>query len=752
MRPHSLKLWKCLLVGICALAGDLFGQTRITGVVTSSVNEEPLIAATIEINSKGTYSDLQGRFAFLCDTGVAYIVVRYLGYETFADTIVLQVDSLNLSINLHPLANPLAEVTVSTGRYEQVLGETTVSVETLDAALIEQSNTTSIDDVLDKVPGMAIIDGQANIRGGSGFSYGAGSRVLMLVDDVPAYQADSGFPNWDDYPIENIASLEVVKGASSVLYGSAALNGTINLRTAYVVEKPKTKVFTFYRSYFRPRDKIKKWWDDAPFEYGVGLSDARRLGKVDIVNGFYYLDRQSFQRDNYNQYGRIYTKVRYKINQQVEVGVGGMVNTGKNQSFFFWKNAQEGAYQGEPSNFSKTNYLRFSIDPYLKIINPRGDRHEVKGRIFSVRNRSIADRSNNSQLYYGEYQYLRPLPSLDATITTGIVGIHTGVNADLYGDTSFMSNNLAAFFQVEKRFLDKLTLQGGVRYERNTVAGPRLVNGMRNGDGTSSEARPVLRFGATYKLSEYSYLRASWGEGYRFPTIAEKYISTTFGSTLISPNLDLQSETGWSSEIGIRQGFKISKFTGLLDVAAYWSEYFDMMEFIFTGLIEGFQSQNVGDTRIRGFDISLNGSGHIIQMPVVLLAGYTYIDPTFQNFTKNDSLSSTSSQNILKYRSRHLWKLDAQFGGNKLQMGLSVQHTSNVEAIDAIFELFIPGLQKFRQQHRGNTTTDVRLIYGITEKLKATLLMRNVLNEEYSVRPGILAAPRNLSLRLDCSL
>ena len=75
-----------------------------------------------------------------------------------------------------------------------------------------------------------------------------------------------------------------------------------------------------------------------------------------------------------------------------------------------------------------------------------------------------------------------------------------------------------------------------------------------------------------------------------------------------------------------------------------------------------------------------------------------------------------------------------------------------MEAIDAIFEVFIPGLRSFRDNHKDYTTTDLRVQYRISDRLTFTLLGRNVLNEVYSVRPGLLAAPRNLALRLDATL
>ena len=61
---------------------------------------------------------------------------------------------------------------------------------------------------MEQVPGVTIIDGQANIRGGSGFSYGAGSRVLLLVDDLPMLAADAGDIKWSFLPVENLEQVE----------------------------------------------------------------------------------------------------------------------------------------------------------------------------------------------------------------------------------------------------------------------------------------------------------------------------------------------------------------------------------------------------------------------------------------------------------------------------------------------------------------------------------------------------------------
>ena len=740
--------WSILLL----LSFPLSAQTsQVKGTIVDGETKDPLVGATVQSSTTGTFTDLSGQFSLTVTISETELNISYVGYESLTYIINTQDTSEGVVLYLRPTSNLLGEVTVTTGKYEQPLGETTVSLEILKPGLLEQTNTTSIDEVLGKVPGVAIIDGQANIRGGSGFSYGAGSRVLVLVDDIPAYQADAGFPNWDDFPIENLAQVEVVKGAASALYGSSALNGIINLRTAYAKEKPRTKLAIFGGLIMPPRDLNKKWWSKSPGEVGFSIADARRVGRFDLVHAGYFLDRNTVNREGYDRYGRFNSKIRYKVTDQMEVGILGSFNRGIGQDFFYWLDSESGAYKGDSSTYSTSDYFRYSLDPYLRIINDRGDRHEIKSRLFHVDNRNNAGRSNTSQLLYGEYQFLHHMPGIKALATMGVVGIRTNVQAELYGDTTLKSNNLAAFVQFEKKW-NRWSINAGLRYEQNTVFGPSSLGSERIPNGKTQETKPVFRLGANYQMSEGTFLRASWGQGYRYPTIAEKYISTSFGATLISPNLSLRSESGWSAEVGIKQGFKMGDFQGFVDAAAYWSEYFDMMEFVFTGLIKGFQSQNIGDTRIKGLDCSLSGKGSILGVPAVLLAGYTFIDPKFQDFTVRDSMNSTADYNILKYRSKHLIKFDGQTAFDKFNIGLSVQYTSNQEAIDRVFYLFVPGLEAFRESHRGYALTDLRLLYSFSDHVTLSTQCRNLFNVEYSERPGLLAPPRSITMRLDFQL
>lgn len=223
-----------------------------------------LIGATIKANATtGVVTDINGAYELFLPKGNYSLECSYVGYETQIKKITLE-DNQNIDFQLIVAQNILNQLTVTSGRYEKPLGEVTVSMEVLKPDLIQRNNGQSMDNILQKVPGMTIVGGQPNIRGGSGFSYGAGSRVLIMVDDIPALQADAGSPNWNDFQVETIEQIEVLKGAASSLYGSSALNGVVNIRTAYAKDKPITTFSTFYTYYDDPKDKNQIWYKKQP--------------------------------------------------------------------------------------------------------------------------------------------------------------------------------------------------------------------------------------------------------------------------------------------------------------------------------------------------------------------------------------------------------------------------------------------------------------------------------------------------------
>jgi outer membrane receptor protein involved in Fe transport len=759
-----------LFLWIGTLATAWSQNATLTGTATDADTGEPLIAATISAGDIGTVTNFDGSYELSLPAGQYAIKLSYVGYDPASITVELQENENRiLNFSLKEEATMLQTATVTSGKFEKPLSEVTVSLEVLRPGLIQNTSKATIDEALEKIPGVTILDGQANIRGGSGYSQGAGSRVLLLVDDVPILTADAGFPNWDDVPVENIAQVEVVKGAASALYGSSALNGIINVRTAYPKSEPQTEGAIFYTHYMKPEDKNLAWWDTAgvqPRTMVASLSHRRKIGsKFDLVVGGFYQNEESFNQDTYNNYGRFNFSTKYRVTDRLSIGLNGNLNRGESGNFFYWI-TDTIPYIGVPSTVNRRERTRYNIDPNITYYDNANNRHRFLSRFYNVDNDNDNGQANSSQMYYAEYQFQRQMQSADLVLTSGLVASGTAIDAELYGDTTFTSRNFAAYLQLDKTFFDRLNVSAGFRYEDNLLENPGFEYPSGNRIDTvppsnERESKPVFRLGLNYRLAKATYLRGSWGQGYRFPTVAEKFIVTNVGFFDILPNPTLNSETGWSAELAIKQGFKLGEFQGFVDVAAFTSRYFDMMEF---NLISaGFRSVNIGNTEISGFEITAAGEGQLGEVELALLTGYTYVDPRFVEFDTTkvpagemstqgqiNSQNSSSDEDVLKYRSRHLFKFDLEANYKKAFLGTEIFYNSQQEAVDAAFLLIINGLQRFRDRHRdGATVFNLRGGYRFSDQLKLSILFNNILNQEYASRPGLLNAPRSLTARVD---
>ncbi len=785
MNKQTTKLLLFSFLFVIFSTNILLGQEAILkGVITDEESAEPLIGATVRVGDAGTTTEYDGSYELKLTPGTHKILISFVGYADWEKEITINDSGATLDVNLSSgvLLDELI-ITTEKGEAKSIM-EAIGTIEVVGSQLSSNTASPSVDDVLEKVPGVTIIDGQANIRGGSGYSYGAGSRVLLLINGIPALAGDAGNPSWNDIPMENIDQVEILKGAGSALYGSSALNGVINVKTAFAKSEPETEFSSFITYYMKPERDSVVWWrpQTQPHDFGASFAHRQKFGKLDMVLGSYFVQENGYRSGVHNRYIRGNANLRYRITDEFVIGLSSNFNTGSSEDFLYWKGRDSLAYHGEDGTDVATEMVRYIVDPYVNYRDGFGNRHRLQGRLYDVTNDNANNQSNSSQLYYGEYQFLRTFDGLGITTTAGLVGIKTDVQAELYSDTTFSSSNLSAYFQADKKFFEDtkrpLSLSFGARYENNVIKTPSEVEGFVIEEGRIQEGRPVFRFGANYTLFEHTSLRASWGQGYRFPTVAEKFIRTSAGLINIYPNPTLESETGWNAEFGIKQGFMIpgTSMKGLFDVSLFWTEYQDMMEFTFhlfeddlKNTVLGFQSLNIGDTKIQGIDISLGGNGKLFDRgSVTFIGGYTFINPQFKDwdlvgadtmdFDKIltaprgpvNAFLSSSENNILKYRFQHSFKFDIQFDLFGIIAGASINSLSNMEAVDQIFEDVLPGVREFREEHNnGVRFVDFRLGYQINENLKANFLLKNALNTESAVRPGIIDAPRNLTMRLD---
>lgn len=790
---------------ICVLCAQ---SSIISGSVLAE-DGEVIVGAKIIFKkdvSHGALTDEKGLFRLELPVGNQVLICKASGFQN--DTLSVTVkEGLPLSVNivLKSLIEQLADVEVKVGKFDKPLEDQTVSLQVIKPALIENKNTRSIETALDQTPGLNILDGEPQIRGGSGFTFGVGSKVAVIVDDMPMLSGDAGRPEWGFIPVENIHQIEVIKGAASVLSGSSALSGSVHIRTAFPKATPTTKINVYSGFYSEPSTRDATWWDNYPGIHGLNFLHSRMIQNLDVVVGgnlnydhgyigppvvdsivsTVFPDTVSnfSERDLVSMRARINFNLRYrsKTIRGLNYGINGNFMKAQTNMPLAWLNDSTGLYRAYPGAIFLQNQFIFNVDPFLNYFTQTNGKHSLRGRVLYVDNVMSANQSNSATTYYGDYIFQKSYPQLNnLDFIGGITGTFTNSFANIYAGSGSPNNqmlNVSAYTQLENKINKTLNLSAGGRLEYFRL------------NDTLTALKPIFRAGASMKLYQETYLRASYGQGYRFPTITERFIKTGVGNFGVFPNPNLKPESSWNAEVGIKQGLKFGKLYGFVDVAGFWQEYKNTIEYMFgiwneitdvqkLGSSAGFMFLNTGESRVLGIDASFSGTAKLGKSSsIVFMVGYNYIVPktltpdyvyAVDSLNRVFSYNSTSldpSKGILKYRFLHNAKADMEWTiKNKFAFGVSAKYFSKIINMDAIikdFEQFTTDnstdiglwLQDLRymdyfKSHRfGNWIFDARLSYQISAQHKIAIIGANIFNRSYSLRPLKIEPPRTIMLQ-----
>ncbi len=214
---------------------SLLAQNKLQGTIIDAKTKEKLIGASVYLVDlqTGTISNENGKFK-LENLKCLQISVKFsfIGYETQLKTINLPQNKA-IKIKLIPTVFESAEICVSGGSYS-TQHQNAIKIESLGSTLIMQSNASSLTEALSSVPGVDMISsgGAATKPVIRGLSM---TNILFVNNGVKLenFQFSDHHPYVsDEFGIDKI---EVIKGPASILFGSDAVGGVINL----IREKPE---------------------------------------------------------------------------------------------------------------------------------------------------------------------------------------------------------------------------------------------------------------------------------------------------------------------------------------------------------------------------------------------------------------------------------------------------------------------------------------------------------------------------------
>ena len=722
-------------------------QSVVRGVVTDALTGQSMPGVHIVYGEgQGTLSGTEGEFEIKTGSGTIIITFRFVGYKLEKREVnPAQGDTLTLAIALTPDVTNINEIVISASRSEQKLSELTVSMSVIKPSVITRNHIESAVELLNRTPGVEVLDGQASIRGGSGYSYGAGSRVLALIDGLPALSADAGNIKWNSLPLENISRIEIIKGASSVLYGSSAMNGVINFISREPTEVPYTQFVLSSSAYGKTPNPDWQWWNSPRLNMMGSLSHSQIYGRTGVSLGMKLYTSNGYRKLNDETYGRINLRVKQTSakNQNLSYGANFYSTFTSKIDFLLWEDATQGGLKQNPATAMNSNNTSLALDPFVNFGNGRV-KHSITGRyMLNINNLpENANNNSNSQSVFTEYQFTSGKGGMFSMIS-GITQQYNYIGSNFYGDHRGL--NVAGYAQLEAKPLPWLRGVAGVRLEEYIL------------DGEAENLIPIFRAGVNVTLAESTFLRASVGQGYRYPAVAEKFAYTTVGSVRIIPNDEIKPESGWSSEVGLKQGFSFGSFSGQADMAVFYSQNKDLIEFEFGYWYDpfeddytyGFKPNNIENSRVYGAEAELMLTHTAGGVTNTLTAGYTYMYPVEFN-----AVSGENTGEFLKYRRKNSFDMGLTTSFGRLETGINLYGRSKMLNIDEVFitppfsETILPGFPEYWETHNESYwLIDIFAGYRIGSNYNISAGVKNLTNTEYMGRPGDVRPHRLFSLQ-----
>ena len=304
MKLNSLRY---VLLCLCIFFSlNIFAQSAtFSGRITSGENNEPVPAASVIIKGAGagTYTDNRGNFKITTVHALPFTLeISSVGYESME--LVVESASTSLSVVLKPASVMGTEVVVSATRTQIRSLESPVSIERMGTAAIRQVAGASFYDAIGNLKGVDVVTSSLLFKtmGTRGFNGSGNLRMNQLVDGM-----DNQAPGLN-FSVGNIVGLneldadnvELLPGASSALYGSGGMTGTI-----LMTSKDPYKYQGFSAQFKQGVNHISDPSMKAAPYYDIMARWAQSFNKFAVHISADYIQAKDWTATNYSNYSPV---------------------------------------------------------------------------------------------------------------------------------------------------------------------------------------------------------------------------------------------------------------------------------------------------------------------------------------------------------------------------------------------------------------------------------------------------------------
>ena len=586
-----------------------------------------------------------------------------------------------------PSDSILQEVVITGTRAATDVRHLSQTVNVVDRAAIEETNRTSLLPLLtEQVPGLFITQrgyagygvsggaaGNISMRGMSGSS----ARMLILIDGHPNYAGIYGHPIADSYQSLMTERVEVLRGPASLLYGSDAMAGVINIVTKKPQDGTHARVHAGYGSF-----------NTAETEFTVNTRQDKFSA---VASGSY--NRTDGHRDNMNfeQYGA-YAKLAYDIsdnwNASANVDLTRFKASQPGSESSPLSDADQDITRGTSGLFIENKYARTSgavslfyswgnhwiNDGYAPGATPKLFRFVSYDEMLGASAWQSASLFEGNRLTLG-FDYYRYGGKADNHF---VEGEQEGTDVNQVDKSE---DEIAGYVEMRQEIGDLLTLNAGLRADHHSKAGTELVP----------------QAGLAFHLPANAEVKLSAGKGFRYPIIREMYMYPP-------QNAGLKAESLWNYELSFAQTLLKGKLYYGINLF-----YLDAENIIITApnptAPPPMLNQNSGELKNKGVEFQ---ASYLVSKSISVHGNYSYLN------MENPVIGAPEHK--------------AYLGGSYTSNGIHV--STGLQYINGLYSAVGP------DKKEDFLLWNARCSYQLTDMIQVWVNGDNLLNTKYQINDG----------------
>lgn len=577
-------------------------------------------------------------------------------------------------------ASGSADVIVTASRIAQPVEKTLASVTVLDRKDIERASAPSLAELLRRQAGVQYVTNGGRGSNNSLYLRGTnGGHVLVLVDGVRVGSTTLGAASLENYSLDQIERIEIVRGPRSSLYGSEAIGGVVQIFTKKSSEPLRVSVgagsdntvehaVTLSGANDRSRHAVTLTYEETDGYDNSSKDDA-------IAGGRYNLDEDAYRNAGVN------LNFSHMLTDRVSVDGLFLNNEGKTEF-------DPGSYGPDGAPYTEVDNtvagLGATIDLAPLEVKAQVSRSEENSDTFGSRQNYIDSTKNQGLLQIGSNNDVLGL------LVGGLEYVDELVDStEVYSETERAV--FSGFVQAQKD-IGKFALQAGARHDDNEQFGSKKTGNI----------------GAGIAVADSVQLYSTYGTAFKAPTFNDLYWPADDWS---SGNPNLKPEASHTGEIGGKWFSKQQSF----DLAMYKSKVKNLIQW---AADENFfySPENVDNVVIKGLDATYG------------LTARQWVFNTQLSLTR--ARDEVTDEPLVRRADRTL-STDVDYDFSPFTLGATWFVSSSRE--DSAFDEFS---NPYRITLGGFSTLDLRATYQATPSLQFKAVVENVFDKEYILADG----------------